>query len=72
LIRDGDLNGNIDSKTFYAGFDYFKFLFHRRRLATFATQSILKPLKVSGLVVPIKPRHYTWLATFFLPKSSQR
>jgi hypothetical protein len=33
---------NIDSKVSAAGFDYFKFLFHRRHLATFATQSEVK------------------------------
>jgi hypothetical protein len=38
-IQNSDPNRNIDSKMRADGFDYFKFQFHRLRLATFATQS---------------------------------
>jgi hypothetical protein len=39
LIQDGAPKRNIDSKARAAGFDYFKFQFHRLQLATFATKS---------------------------------
>src|SRR5262249_25489385 len=42
LIQDRAPKRNIDSKARVAGFDYFKFQFHRLRLATFATQSARK------------------------------
>jgi hypothetical protein len=39
LIQDRAPKRNIDSKARAAGFDYFKFQFHRLQLATFATKS---------------------------------
>jgi hypothetical protein len=38
-IQNRAPNRNIDSKACVDGFDYFKFQFHRLRLATFATKS---------------------------------
>ena len=38
---------NIDSKVYAAGLDYFKFLFHRRHLATFATQSAIRDIALA-------------------------
>jgi hypothetical protein len=39
LIQDRAPRRNIGSKVRAAGFDYFKFKFHRLQLATFATKS---------------------------------
>jgi hypothetical protein len=39
LIQDRAPSRNIDSKVRAAGFDYFKFQFHRLQWATFATIS---------------------------------